>query len=190
MGDNSKKSKEVFCTILKHVSLVKFRPLILWQYFVSRHPNDNFLTGRLSCASLNSLETDSIPRQELERHLQTFFEGMQLVNVTAEASISVVISRTKFLQADTTQTPVTLKARHQKPKLNDSGEACVYLKNFVALLRQWAGRTGVVAVVLFSRHQRGLVALTIPNTVVGLHLGNRSAGYQPFFKKPDTVTTR
>lgn len=45
-------------------------------------------------------KTDNIPRKELKGQLETVFEGTQLVNITAEASIPVVISRTKPLQAN------------------------------------------------------------------------------------------
>lgn len=48
-----------------------------------------------------SLETklSCIPRQELKRQLETPFEGSQLVDITAEASVTVIISRAKLLQA-------------------------------------------------------------------------------------------
>lgn len=56
---------------------------------------------------------------------------------------------------------------------NDSREGCVYLKEVVTLGGQWDGRTGVVAVVLFSFDGR-VIALTVPNTLLGPHLWNRN----------------
>jgi len=49
----------------------------------------------VSCASLVQLQC--IPRQKLKRQLEAPFEGVQLVNVTAEASVSVVIAGAKLL---------------------------------------------------------------------------------------------
>lgn len=101
-NNDSHKSIETLCEILKHISLVKSQPLTLdRQYFVSSHLKGSFLPGHMSCASLNSLETDSLPRKELKGQLETSFKGPQLVNITAEASISIIITRTKLLQANT-----------------------------------------------------------------------------------------
>lgn len=54
-------------------------------------------------ASLDSSEKSYIPRKELKGQLEAPFECTQLVNITAEALVSVVISRTKLLQANTKQ---------------------------------------------------------------------------------------
>lgn len=62
----------------------------------------------MSCASLKSLEAGYIPREELKGKLKTPFEGTQLVDITAEASVSVVISRTKILRANANQQVMTL----------------------------------------------------------------------------------
>lgn len=58
----------------------------------------------ISCHSaLNCLEKSCIPRKELKGQLKTPFERTQLVNITAEASVFVVISRAKLLQANIEQ---------------------------------------------------------------------------------------
>lgn len=53
----------------------------------------------------------------------------------------------------------------------------MYLKKVVTLGCQRDGRTGVVAVVLFSFHGR-LITLTVPDTLLGPHLCNRNTDHQ------------
>lgn len=43
------------------------------------------------------LEPPCVPGQELKGQLEAPFETVQLVNVTAEASVSVVVPRTELL---------------------------------------------------------------------------------------------
>lgn len=46
---------------------------------------------------IRQLQLRCIPRQKLKGQLETPFQGVQLVHITAETSISVVISWAEFL---------------------------------------------------------------------------------------------